>query len=91
LQAQVPVNTVGSLDVGTPTLAFQKHMHTTITVPDAGLADLTDTTLKAGLIGTAGDIVVGRPIEVQCATGTPDRDHPVPAHALHHLPLASRP
>lgn len=91
LQAQVPVNAIGSLDVGAPTFAFQQHMHAPIAVAHTGLADLANTTFQAGLIGTARGVVVGRVIEVQRSAGTPDRDCPVPAHALHHLTLASRP
>ncbi|MGO4139578.1 hypothetical protein ACEQ6A_34505, partial [Rhizobium brockwellii] len=37
---------------------------------------LTNSTFQTGLIGTARGVMVGRPIEVQCPTGTPDRDHP---------------
>jgi hypothetical protein len=79
---------IGSLDVDT---AFQEDMHATIAVPHMGLADLTNTTFQTGLIGTAKGVVVGRPIEVQRSTGTPDRNHPIAAHALHHLSLPSRP
>lgn len=82
---------IGSLDVGTPTLAFQEDMHATIAVPHTSLADLTNTPFQTGLIGTAKGIVVGRPIEVQRSTGTPDRNHPIAAHTLHHLSLPSRP
>lgn len=91
LQTQVSVNAIGSLDVGPPALAFQEHMHASIAITHTGLANLRNTTFQTGLIGTARGVVVGRPIEVQRATGTPDRDCPVPVHALPHLSLASRP
>ncbi len=32
LQAQVPVDAIGSLDVGAPTLAFEQHVHTAVAV-----------------------------------------------------------
>jgi hypothetical protein len=89
--AQVSVNAIGSLDVGPPTLALQQYMHATIAVANTYLADLTNPTFQTGLTGTARGVMVGRPIEVQCPTGTPDRDHPIPAHAFHHLAFPSRP
>lgn len=75
----------------TPTLAFQKQVHATIAVADTCLADLAKATFEAGLISTAGGVVEGRPIEVQRPTCTPDRDRPIEALALHHLPLRRRP
>ncbi len=70
--AQVSVNAIGSLDVGPPTIALQQYMHATIAVANTYLADLTNPTFQTG---TARGVMVGRPIEVQCPTGTPDRDH----------------
>jgi len=39
--------------------------------------------VRTGLIGLERGVVVGGPIEVQRPTGTPDRDHLIPAHVLH--------
>ena len=91
LQAQFPVNAIGSLDVAAPTLAFKQHVHAAISITDPRLTNLSDASFKTGLIGAARGVVVGGPIEVQSTTGTPDRNRPIPAHALHHLPLPSRP
>ncbi len=90
LQAQVSVNAIGSLDICAPTLTFQQHMYTTIAAAHAGLPNLTNATFQTGLIGAERGVVVGGPIEVQRSTGTPDREHPIPAHVLHHPPASER-
>ncbi|WP_442958606.1 hypothetical protein [Phyllobacterium sp. CCNWLW11] len=43
---------IGSLDIGTPTHAFQEGMRATIAVPRTSPADLMNTTFQTRLIGT---------------------------------------
>ena len=91
VQAKLPVNPVGLLDVDVPALATQQDVNAPIPVAHARGADLLDPGFEAGLIGAAGFAMVGGPIELQDAARAPDRYVPLPADPCRQLALPIRP
>jgi hypothetical protein len=69
-----------------------KHdMHTAITIPDTGRADLLDPGFDPGLIVPTGFVVVGGRVDFENPAGAPDRYVPITTNRIDQLALATRP
>lgn len=66
-------------------------MDAAIAIADARLADLADAGFDAGLLATAGFVVVGRRIHLQNSASPTDQHAPVTANLVHQFAIASRP
>jgi hypothetical protein len=91
LQAQVPVELVSALVVHVPALLLEQHVHAPVAVANTRGADFLDASLKAGLIGSTGAIVVGRGVELGDPASPPDRDIPLSSQIVDELALPIRP
>src|SRR4051812_29220033 len=79
------------LVVHAPALPAQLHVHATIAVAHAGLADLLDAGLQRGLPGPEGSVLAGGAIDIQRRARPALRHPPIHLNRLHQPPLPGRP
>lgn len=91
LQAQLISDSVRILDVDMPDLTLNLNMHMAIGIRHTGCTDLLDASLKTGLNGATGFVVVCESIDLQDAAEPSNGNIPFLTSRIDQLALPSRP